>query len=155
MPKSNQLRRLNLLSKREPRTHIVSFRLRASEAANLLEDLRKFPVSGIESLKQFARKLAVDYGLGRLVYVMPLDRAIDFDSRDYLPVEAAPDCRMSNKIFLAALSSFIATPENWHKLRLFMLRAGWPSKLNAEFNRASNNRERLAVAQKFIAEMIS
>lgn len=131
----------------------MSFRLRETEAALLHKDQAEHPVSGIESLKQFIRKLSVDYALGRLVYVQPVDRAIDFDSRDYLPV-APPDCQISDRKFLKVLRDFISIPENWHKLRLFMLRTGWPEKLKAEFRDAKNDQERLFVAQKLLAQML-
>ena len=139
--------------KREPRTHIVSFRLRETEANLLLADMKKNPHAGFRSLKQFCRKISVDYALSRLIYIMPLDRMINFDSREYLEVEP-PNCQMSDKRFLKALRDFLTVPENWHKLRLFMLRAGWPEKLKAEFLDAENDQERLIAAQKVLTEML-
>jgi hypothetical protein len=131
----------------------VSFRLRETEANLLLKDMEHNPVKGCRSLKQFARKLSVDYALGRLVFIHPLDRAIGADQREYLTVEP-PNCQMSDKRFLKALRDFITVPENWHKLRLFMLRAGWPDKLKNEFRDADNDQERLLVAQRVLSEML-
>lgn len=139
--------------KREPRTQIVSFRLRETEANALLQDMKRHTGTGFKSLKQFCRKLSVDYALERLIYISPLDRTINFDSREFLHVEP-PNCTMSDKKFIKALRDFITVPENWHKLRLFMLRAGWPDKLKAEFRDAENDQERLIAAQKVLTEML-
>lgn len=69
---------------REPRTVIVSFRLRKTEAKLLQQDLKGKPIAGVKSLKQFARKLVIDFAKGRLVYSNPTDRQIDSDAGERL-----------------------------------------------------------------------
>jgi hypothetical protein len=130
----------------------VSFRLRETEADMLLQHLEKHPIAGFKSLKQFCRKLSVDYALERLIYINPIDCEINFDSREFLPIEP-PNCKMSDKKFIKALRDFITVPENWNKLRLFMLRAGWPEKLKNEC-RDADSQERLLLAQRVLTEML-
>ena len=44
---------------KEPRTVVVSFRLRQSEVNLLLKRLRERPIEGVKSVKQYARMLAI------------------------------------------------------------------------------------------------
>lgn len=139
--------------KREPRTNIVSFRLRDTEASLLAEDLKRHPAAGIKSLKQFARKLTIDYARDRLVYVEGIDRKIDPDSRQRLHIDP-PNCQMSDPQFIKALRKFLSAEENWRKLRLFMLRAGWPEQAREAYRAAETSEERLSIAQKLLAKML-
>lgn len=59
---------MKLRQKREPRTVIISFRVRRSEFKQLKQMLKEHPVAGIKSVKQFARKLTIDHAMGRTVY---------------------------------------------------------------------------------------
>lgn len=142
-----------LAKKREPRTNIISFRLRDTEAKLLAADLKQHPVAGIKSLKQFARKLTIDYARERLVYVENIDRQIDPDARERLQIET-PNCQMSDHRFLKALRGFLSVEENWRKLRLFMLRAGWPEDSTVAYNSSTSEQERLMIAQKVLTKML-
>lgn len=139
--------------KREPRNVIISFRLRESEAKTLWADLKRFPIAGVKSLKQFSRKLTIDHARRRTVYVENIDRQIDPDAREKLKIEP-PNCIMSDKPFIQALLAFLITEENWRKLRLFMLQAGWPQPLIDRYNNADNDQERLMAAQECLKQML-
>lgn len=69
---------------REPRTVIVAFRLRKTEARTLGADLKGAPIAGVKSLKQFARKIVIDFSKKRLKYSNPADRQIDCDAAERL-----------------------------------------------------------------------
>ena len=101
--------------KREPRSIIISFRLRASESDSLKRDMEANPSAGVKSLKQFARKLCIDYARGRMVYIDLLDRKIDPYSRDNID-RLSPNCAMSDRAFLRSLVTFLNVGENWRKL---------------------------------------
>lgn len=139
--------------KRETRTTIVSFRLREAEAKLLQADFDNKPIAGLRSLKQLCRKLSVDYANGKVVYVDPEERRLSSDSREFANL-APPNCTMSNRRFLRALRDFLNVPENWQKLRFFMLRAGWPADLLAAHHQAVDEQERLLIAQKFLTRML-
>jgi hypothetical protein len=142
--------------KKEPRTVIVSFRLRATEARALHADLMAVPAAGVKSLKQYARKLTIDYARNRLVYVNPRDRLIDSDARDQLIV-APQNCLFTDRRarrFLGHLRSLLLDPMNWSKLRFFMLVTGWPEKHSSTYRKATTDHERAKVARAFIDEMI-
>lgn len=62
---------------------------------------------------------------------------------------------MSDAVFLRSLRSFITVPENWNKLRLFMLRAGWPEESLRDYRDASEPQEQLVAAQKPITHMLA
>lgn len=139
--------------KREPRSTIISFRLRDSEAALLQKDLEDNPASGVKSLKQLARMVTIDYSQGKLVYIDPFERRINPDERRHvfcLP----PDCHMTDRSFIKALREFLRVEENWRKLRLFILRSGWPADLLEAHRQASTDQERLVVAQKALTRML-
>lgn len=104
-------------------------------------------------MSQFARKLSVDYALGKLVYVLPSDRDTDPDAKDCLPKEA-PNCHLQDAAFIKSLRNFLRTPENWNRLRLFMLRAGWPADL-LEDSKQATGAQRLKIAKKFLTKMLS
>lgn len=69
---------------REPRTVVVAFRLRRTEAKALSADLKETPAAGVKSLKQFARKIVIDFSKNRLRYTNPADRTIDCDAAERL-----------------------------------------------------------------------
>lgn len=139
--------------KRETRTVIVSFRLREEEAKLLQDEFKNTLPRGLKSLKQFARKLSVDYSKRKLVYVDPAEKKISDNARDYVPLDP-PNCDMSNRRFLKALRDFITVPENWSKLRYFMLRAGWPQDLLEANDATTDPQERLMIAQKVLTRML-
>lgn len=70
---------------REPRTVVVAFRLRRTEVKALSADLKETPAAGVKSLKQFARKIVIDFSKNRLRYVDPKYRTIDPDAQECLP----------------------------------------------------------------------
>jgi len=63
---------------------VVAFRLRRTEAKALSADLKQTPAAGVKSLKQFARKIVIDFSKSRLRYVNPADRTIDCDAGERL-----------------------------------------------------------------------
>ena len=140
--------------KRETRTTIVSFRLRDTEAQALSQDLRERPASGVSSLKQFTRKLCVDYALGKLVYVNPPERDVDSDVREHIDAIALPNCWLTDKKFIKALRDFLTSGENWSQLRFFMLRAGWPEDLLALHRETKTDQDRLLIAQQALTRML-
>lgn len=111
------------------------------------------PSAGVKSLKQFSRKLTIDFARGRMVYIDPLDRKIDPYSRDIMD-SLPPNCEMSDRSFIQALAAFINVDENWRKLRFFMLLAGWPKETVDRYNEATSDQERLLVAQEFLKQML-
>jgi hypothetical protein len=141
--------------KRLARTTIISFRLRQHEAEQLEANLRKTPVSGIESLKQLARMVTVDYAAGRVVYVNPVERKTAPDTRATANI-GAPECWINDKFFLRSLRRFLQINGNWQRLRFFMLRAGWPEDLLQLHNATSDEDTdgRLRIALKFINRML-
>lgn len=142
----------------EPRTVIVSFRLRKSEADLLSKNLKTGSMAGVRSLKQFCRKLAIDHAYGRTVYVQNVDREIDPDGRDLARKVMGigpPDCQMDDTRFIQALESFLSRDENWQKLRFFMLQAGWPDHLVREYHEADSPNKRLRVAKTYLEQMVS
>lgn len=147
--KKRQLRRTSV--KREPRKVIISFRLKKSEANLLAEEMKIRRMAGIKSLKQFARKLTIDHALRRTVYVELADMMVAPDCR---PEDALqPNCHISDSRFRKVLTNFLNTPENWRKLRFFMLTAGWPKEDLHRYNKADNEQERLLIAQDVIEKM--
>jgi hypothetical protein len=140
--------------KRDTRTVIVSFRLREEEAKLLQDEFKNTLPRGLKSLKQFARKLSVDYARQKLVYVDPAEREISDSARDYATTLIPPNCEMSHRRFLRALRDFLNVPENWSKLRYFMLRAGWPQDLLEANNGTTDPQERLLIAQKVLTRML-
>jgi hypothetical protein len=152
--KTQQKQQVKQPKKREPRTVIVSFRLRDTEAQRLEQDLRNRPVVGIKSLKQFARKLTIDYAYDRLVYVRNVDRRLDPDSRKGVKIDP-PNCRLDDARFVKTLRDFFNQEQNWHKLRLFMLQAGWPQNLVKAYRSTTNRQERLRIAQKVLTNMLT
>jgi hypothetical protein len=140
-------------SKREPRSIIISFRLRESEADLLRADLDANPSAGVKSLKQFARKLAVDYARGRMTFIDPLDRRIDACSRDALDRQP-PFCILRDVRFIADLDRYLVTGERWRSLRFFMLGAGWPVDITERFNAAIDDDGRLCVVHEFLQKML-
>lgn len=140
-----------LVIKREPRTRIISFRLREAETDLLEEDLKVSPVVGIKSLKQFARKLTIDYARQRLVYVRHVDRK--FSEPESVKIEP-PNCSMTDAKFVRELRKFIDDEENWRRLRFFMLMAGWPQRLAQAYRSTKDNRKRLRIAQQVLTNML-
>lgn len=138
---------------REARTVIVSFRLRQSEADLLKKELKSSPIAEVKSVKQYARKLIIDHTLGRTTYIDPLDHKIGPDSRKNL-VLVPPNCTIDDLVFRKALVTFINTPENWRKLRLFLLLAGWPSDKVALYKGAETEQDRLLIAQDVLKNMV-
>lgn len=137
---------------REARTVIVSFRLRQSEADMLKKELKQAPIAGVKSVKQYARKLTIDHALGRTAYIDPMDYKISPDSRKDLLI-VPPNCQIEDPQFRKALTDFLNTPENWRKLRLFMLLAGWPVNLLERYKVAETEQERLLLAQQVLQDM--
>lgn len=137
---------------REARTVIVSFRLRQSEADMLKKELKSSPIAGVKSVKQYARKLTIDHALGRTTYVDPLDYKIGPDSRKDLMV-VPPNCRIEDLDFRQSLTGFISTPENWRRLRLFLLLAGWPEENLLRYQQAETEQEKLVIAQEVLKNM--
>jgi hypothetical protein len=138
---------------REPRKVIVSFRLRTSEAELLRKDLNQRPIAGVKSVKQFARKLTIDYARGRTVYVNDVDRSIDPDARERLTLEA-PNIDMEDTEFLAKLRDFIQVGDNWAKLRLLFLGVGWPSDMAAQYAAAMTPGDRLAWGKTAVSAVL-
>lgn len=138
---------------REARSVVVSFRLRKTEADVLFQNLRDKPIANVDSVKQFARKLTLDYLHGRTVYVVAADRRVDPDVRRNLRVET--DCDLADKRFVKALMTFLSTAQNWCKLRYFMLRAGWPVELLERYSRATTDTQRLAAVQTMLKRMLT
>ncbi len=139
------------VEKREPRTRIISFRLREAETELLEQDLKVSPVIGIKSLKQFARKLTIDYARQRLVYVRGVDRK--FSEPDSVKTDP-PNCALSDAHFVRELRKFINDEENWRRLRFFMLVAGWPQRLAHAYRSTKDNRKRLRIAQQVLTNML-
>ena len=150
-PKNHELRRI-----------IVSFRLRNSEVAALKTDMEKHPSTGVSSLKQFCRKLVVDYIADLLVYVNPKNRQtgnFQIVRGKLVPTDqkarASETCDMTDAAFLKALHRFLDDNEdNWKKLRAFMLGFGWPEHQAKEFRDTLDDYERLQLARKMLAKMI-
>lgn len=151
--KTQKKQQVKHAKKREPRTNIVSFRLRDTEADRLALDLKNRPVVGIKSLKQFARKLTIDYAYDRLVYVRSVDRRLDPDSRNGVKIDP-PDCRIDDAKFVKTLRDFLGQNDNWRKLRLFMLQAGWPPNLVKAYRSTTDNQKRLRIAQQVLTNML-
>jgi hypothetical protein len=139
-------------AKRETREVIISFRLRKSEAKMLVREMKTRPMADIKSLKQFARKLTLDHALRRTVYIDSTDMKIGPDSRQEL--NFSYNCRIPNPRFRKALIGYLNTPENWRKLRLFMLLAGWPEESVTRYSEADNEQERLLIAQEVLQDMV-
>jgi hypothetical protein len=59
---------------RENKTGVYIFRLPTSRVAELDAQFKKQPIVGITSENLFARKIIIDYLLGRLVYLDPRSR---------------------------------------------------------------------------------
>jgi hypothetical protein len=137
---------------KEPRTAIVSFRLRKTEADALMRDLRERPIAMVKSVKQFARKLTVDYVHGRLVYVVSADRQVDPDVAQNL--RAAPDCQLLDRRFILALTDYLVNGDNWCRLRSFMIRAGWPREYIERYNQAATDAQRLGVMRGLLKRML-
>lgn len=140
--------------KMQPRDVIVSFRLRSSEIEALGSDLETMPAAGVKSVRQYARKLVIDYARDRLVYVNPMDRLIDSDAREQA-VLAPPDCTIDNAQLASILLSLFRDHGNWNKLRFFMLGAGWPSRFEKAYREARNDHERAEAARAFLKHVIS
>jgi hypothetical protein len=140
--------------KREPRTSIISFRLRKTEAELLANDLERRPVIGIKSLKQFARKLTIDYARDRLVYVREVERRLDPEARNGVKKIELPNCHLNDPRFIRSLRNFLREEENWHRLRLFMLMAGWPHKFVKVYRATKNKNKRLRIARKVLTSML-
>ncbi len=151
--KTQKKQQVKQSKKREPRTNIVSFRLRDTEAQRLEQDLKDRPVVGIKSLKQFARKLTIDYAYDRLVYVRSVDRRLDPDSRKGVKIDP-PDCHLDDRKFVKTLRDFLSQEDNWRRLRLFMLQAGWPQNLVKAYRSTTNHQKRLRIAQKVLTNML-
>lgn len=137
---------------REARNVIVSFRLRQSEADMLKKELKQSPIAGVKSVKQYARKLTIDHALGRTAYIDPMDYRISPDSRKDLLI-VPPNCHLDDPDFRKALAGFLNTPENWRKLRLFMLLSGWPASAVERYKVAETEQERLLLAQQVLQDM--
>jgi hypothetical protein len=73
--------------KKQLRNVMISFRLRQDEIDLLIRDMRENPACGIKSVKQFARKITVDYVRKRLHYINPLDKMADADIRSIIQNE--------------------------------------------------------------------
>jgi hypothetical protein len=140
--------------KREPRTSIISFRIRETEAQLLAVDLERRPVIGIKSLKQFARKLTIDYARDRLVYVREVERRLDPEARNGVKKIEAPNCQLSDPRFIKSLRNFLRDEESWHRLRLFMLVTGWPPKFVKVYRATKNKKKRLRIARKVLTSML-
>ena len=139
----------------ETRTEIVSFRLRATEAKMLADDLKAAPAAGVKSLKQYARKITIDFARGRLAYIDPRDRKVDSSVRESKHMESAPsDCFIPDAIFLRRLWDLLHEPENWRKIRSFMLLLGLPTDLAKAFQEAESDQRRMEIARRFIDDMI-
>lgn len=59
---------------RENKTGVYIFRLPTSRSEQLDAQFKKLPIVGIDSVNLFARKIVIDYLLGRLVYLDPRSR---------------------------------------------------------------------------------
>lgn len=66
---------------------VISFRLSTKQDLQLGEILKRDPVVGVKSSRQFSRKIVVDFLNGRLVYKNPNDRHVDLDQ--YAPAKGA------------------------------------------------------------------
>jgi hypothetical protein len=137
---------------REPRTVIVSFRLRKSEAQALKDEMSNQPMAGVKSLKQYARKLTLDHAAGRTVYIHPRDMDVDPGPRNLLP-HTHENIDMRDPKFVKALSDFLSSEENWNRLRFFMLHFGWPMKFAKQFQKAMSGSERMRVARTLLKTM--
>lgn len=151
------------LKKREPRKVIISFRLRNTEVASLKADMRTHPSFSVVSLKQFCRKLVVDYIANLLIYATPKDRqsgGYRMVGNKIMPVDPATakaeiTCDMADGDFLKALHRFLDDSEdNWKKLRAFMLGLGYPERQAKEFRDTLDDYERLQIAKQVLAKMI-
>lgn len=144
---------LKLRKIRQPRTEIVSFRLRKVEAALLKKDLKENPIAGVKSLEQFSRKLIVDYARGRTVYIDPIDRQIEPDAREKLN-RPLPDPNIQNHEFVNILLGYLQTEDQWNRLRFLMLQAGWPKNAIESYRKANNSMERMFVVSEVLREML-
>jgi hypothetical protein len=61
---------------KEARTEVVIFRLRRSHFDKLVEDHSSQKLRSINTEDQFARKIIIDYLIGKLVYTNPADRQV-------------------------------------------------------------------------------